>query len=110
KDQKIRLERLKRHASAQTKLVAKKAKLLEENIVEKYDRPGRPSAAMLHPDFWDKIHSCIEFGAAHIKRRKVTIKVRTIKHLRQALEEKYNIYLSRQCLSTYLEPRHSHTF
>src|SRR5205823_4688904 len=37
-------------------------------------------------------------------------KVRTIKHLRQALEEKYNIYLSRQCVSAYLEPRHSNTF
>ena len=110
KDQEIRLEKLKCHADAQAKLVAKKAKLLEEGIIEKYDGPGRPSAAMCYSDFWDKIHSCVEFGAAHTKRRKTIIKVRTIKHLRQALEEKYNIYLSRQCLSTYLEPRHSHTF
>ena len=33
-----------------------------------------------------------------------------MKHLREALEEKYNIYLSRQCLSTYLQPRHQNTF
>ena len=95
KDQEIRLEKLKRHADAQAKLVAKKAKLLEEGIIEKYDGPGRPSAAMCYSDFWDKIHSCVEFGAAHTKRRKTIIKVRTIKHLCQALEEKYNIYLSR---------------
>ena len=30
--------------------------------------------------------------------------------MHEALEEKYNIYLSRQCLSTYLEPQHKHTF
>src|SRR5438128_1517869 len=110
KDQKIRLEKLKRHADAQAKLVAKKAKLLEEGIIEKYDGPRRLSAAICYSDFWDKIHSYVEFGAAHTKRRKTIIKVRTIKHLRQALKEKYNIYLSRQCLSTYLKPRHSHTF
>ena len=51
--------------------------------------------AMRDPDLWDKIHNSIEFGAAHAKRRKVIIKVRTIKHLRETLEEKYNTYLSR---------------
>jgi hypothetical protein len=40
----------------------------------------------------------------------VVIKVRTIKHLRETLEEKYNTYLSRQCLSTYLQPCHQNTF
>ncbi|CAG8796289.1 18542_t:CDS:2, partial [Gigaspora margarita] len=33
-----------------------------------------------------------------------------IKHLRQVLEKKYNVYLSRQCISAYLEPYHSYTF
>ena len=69
-----------------------------------YDKPGQPPAAMSNPDLWDNIHDCIEFGPAHAKRRKTIIKVRTIKHLREALEERYNIYLSRQYLSTYLEP------
>jgi hypothetical protein len=104
------LNKLKRHAEAQSKLRTKKQKLLEEGVVEKYDTPGRPSAAMKDPELWDKIHDSIEFGAAHAKRRKVVIKVRTIKHLRETLEEKYNTYLSRQCLSTYLQPRHQNTF
>ncbi|CAB4483265.1 unnamed protein product [Rhizophagus irregularis] len=109
-EQNARLNKLKRHADTQAKLAAKKNKLLEEGIVERYDTPGRPSAAMKDPELWDKIHDSIEFGAAHAKRRKVVIKVRTIKHLRETLEEKYNTYLSRQCLSTYLQPRHQNTF
>ncbi|CAB4476999.1 unnamed protein product [Rhizophagus irregularis] len=104
-EQRAQLNKLKRHAGAQAKLTTKKLKLLEEEgVVEKYDTPGRPSAAMKDPDLWDKIHDSIEFGAAHAKRRKVIIKVRTVKHLHEALEEKYNTYLSRQCLSTYLQP------
>ena len=50
KEQEIRLKKLKCHAEAQAKLAAKKAKLLEEGVVEKYDGPGRPSMAMLHQD------------------------------------------------------------
>lgn len=45
----------------------KKAKLLEEGIVEKYDELGRPSAAMIDPNLWNKIHKCVEFGSAHSK-------------------------------------------
>ena len=104
------LNKLKRHAEAQSKLRTKKQKLLEEGVVEKYDSPGRPSAAMKDPELWDKIHESVEFGAAHAKRRKVVIKVRTIKHLHETLEEKYNTYLSCQCLSTYLQPRHQNTY
>ena len=103
--QSTQLTRLKRHAEAQSRLAAKKQKMLEEGIVEKYDTPGRPSVAMKDPDLWDKIYDSVEFRAAHAKRRKVVIKVRTVKHLRETLEEKYNTYLSRQCLSTYLQPR-----
>ncbi|CAB4425447.1 unnamed protein product [Rhizophagus irregularis] len=109
-EQNTQLNKLKHHANAQAKLLTKKNKLLEEGIVEKYNTPGRPSTAMKDPDLWDKIHDSIEFGAAHAKRRKEIIKVRTVKHLREALEEKYNTYLSRQCLSTYLQPRHQNTF
>ena len=73
--------------------------LEEEGVVEKYDTSGKPSAAMKDPDLWDKIHDSIEFGAVHAKRRKVIIKVRTVKHLREALEEKYKpIYLVNICL------------
>ena len=68
------------------------------------DSLGRPSAVIKDPELWNKIHESVEFGAAHAKRRKVVIKVRTIKHLRETLEEKYNTYLSHQCLSTYLQP------
>ncbi|CAG8570923.1 1439_t:CDS:2 [Dentiscutata erythropus] len=50
-EQKTRLEKLKCHAKAQAKLSEKKAKLLEEGIVEKYEGPGRPLAAMAYPDF-----------------------------------------------------------
>src|SRR3954453_8782717 len=109
-EQHVILNKLKRHADAQAKLTAKKLKALEEGVVEKYDSPGRPSAAMKDPELWDKIHNSVEFGAAHAKRRKVVIKVRTIKYLRKTLEEKYNTYLSHQCLSTYLQPRHQNTF
>ncbi|CAG8773486.1 40064_t:CDS:2, partial [Gigaspora margarita] len=109
-EQEMRLKKLKQHAQAQAKLESKKAKMLEKGIVEKYNGPERPSAAMIHSDFWDKIHNCIEVGATHQKRKKVVIKVHTIKHLCKALEEKYNLYLFCQCISTYLELCHSNIF
>ncbi|CAG8795274.1 7934_t:CDS:2, partial [Gigaspora rosea] len=28
----------------------------DEGIVEKYDKPGRPPAAISNPDLWDNIH------------------------------------------------------
>ena len=84
--------------------------MLEESIVEKYNASGQPSATMKDPDLWDKIHDSVEFRTAHAKRRKVIIKVRTVKHLREILEEKYNTYLSRQCLSTYLQLWNQYTF
>ena len=109
-EQEKRLVKLKRHAAAQAKLREKKARCLEEGIVEVYNKPGHPSAATIYPDLWDNIHDCVEFGAASAKRRKNIIKVRTIKHLKEKLEEKYQIYLARQTLSTYLLPRHQNTF
>ncbi|CAG8645948.1 8731_t:CDS:2, partial [Dentiscutata erythropus] len=77
-----RLEKLKRHVEAQAKLRAKKQKQLEDE----------------------------KFRSAHTKRQKTVIKVCTIKHLCKALEEKYNLYLSCYCLSTYLKPRHKYIF
>jgi hypothetical protein len=91
-------------------LFTKKQKLLEEGVVKKYNILGRPSAAMKDPELWDKIHNSVKFEVAHAKRRKVVIKVRTIKHLHETLEEKYNIYLSQQCLSTYLQFHYQNTF
>ncbi len=50
-ESKVKLERLKRRAEAQARLRAKKQKKLEEeSIVEQYDKPGRPPAAISHPD------------------------------------------------------------
>src|SRR5581483_4810179 len=94
-EQKKRLAKLKRHAASQARVREKKARSLEEDIVEMYDKPGRPSAATIYPDLWDKIHDCVEFGAASAKRRKSVIKVRTIKHLKEELEKKHQIYLAR---------------
>jgi vacuolar-type H+-ATPase subunit I/STV1 len=77
-----RLKRLKNNAAAQKQSREKKKKKLEkENIVEVYNTPGRPSYLMNDPNLLEKMHSCIEFGAADHKRRKEVIKVRTIKHL-----------------------------
>ncbi|CAG8497475.1 9233_t:CDS:2 [Scutellospora calospora] len=84
----------------------KKRKQLNEGIAVIYDTSGRPSEFQKNPKLLDQIHDCVEFGVAEKKRRKTVIKVRTIRHLKEALQEKYNVYLTRQTLSTYLLPRH----
>ncbi|PKB97134.1 hypothetical protein RhiirA5_384880, partial [Rhizophagus irregularis] len=104
-----RLNYLKRHAAAQEKLQERKWQLLENNIVEKYDSPGRPSYALKNPELYDQLHACVEFGSADNQRRKEWIKVRTISHLRTAMEENYQQYMSKSCLQTYLLPRHSNS-
>jgi hypothetical protein len=101
-----RLTYLKWHAETQERLREQKRLLLEENIVEKYDSPGRPSYALKNPELYDQLHASIEFGSADNRRRKEWIKVRTISHLRTAMEENYQQYLSKSCLQTYLLPRH----
>ena len=101
-----RLTHLKRHAAAQGKLRERKRQLLENNIVEKYDSPGRPSYSLKNPELYDQLHACVEFGSADNRRRKEWIKVRTISHLRTAMEENYNQYISKSCFQTYLLPRH----
>ncbi len=80
--------------------------LEKENIVEVYDTPGHPSYLMNDPNLLEKMHSSIEFGAADHKRRKEVIKVRTIKHLREKMEENYNIYMAKSTLQNYMQPWH----
>ncbi|PKB94185.1 hypothetical protein RhiirA5_439365 [Rhizophagus irregularis] len=48
---------------------------LEENVMEIYDAPGRPSFFVKDPNLLEKMHDCVEFGVADYKRRKETIKV-----------------------------------
>ena len=76
-------------------------------MVVKYDTPGRPPLIYQYPDIHDHIHACIEFGEADAQRRCEIIKVRTIKHLQNALEEKYNEYLSRTSMRNYILPRNN---
>ncbi|GBB92830.1 hypothetical protein RclHR1_20620001 [Rhizophagus clarus] len=59
-----RLTYLKQHAATQGRLQEQKWLLLEENIVEKYDSPGRPFHALKNPELYDQLHTCIEFGLA----------------------------------------------
>ncbi|CAG8515493.1 41962_t:CDS:2 [Gigaspora margarita] len=93
------------------KMIAKKQKQLEEEgIVEQWEDTRRLSILAQNPDLLEHIHNCIEYGEADKKRRKIIIKIRTIKHLKDKLEEKYNLYISRQTLLTYLWPKHPNTF
>ena len=102
-----KLKRLKNNAAAQQRVRKKKREMLEkENIVEVYDTPGHPSYLMNDPNLLEKMHSSIEFGAADHKRRKEVIKVRTIKHLREKMEENYNIYMAKSTLQNYMQPWH----
>lgn len=108
--EKRRLKMLKGNAAAQARLRNKKRQKLEkENIVEIYDTPGRPSFLMNDPNLLEKMHNSIEFGAADHKRRKEVIKVRTIKHLREKMEEDYGIYMAKSTVRKYLQPRHPGT-
>ncbi|CAG8824841.1 15013_t:CDS:1, partial [Gigaspora rosea] len=71
KENEKKLGKLKNRAEAQARFRAKKKKQInEDGIVEQYNKPGRPPAAILYPDLWNKIHDCVEFGAAHAKRKK----------------------------------------
>ncbi|CAG8741133.1 13644_t:CDS:2, partial [Cetraspora pellucida] len=69
--------------------------LSEEGIVEQYDKSGRLSAAILNSDIWDNILIVLSLVPLMLKEKD---------------KEKYNTYLLRQCLSTYLKPRYKHTF
>ncbi|RGB24465.1 hypothetical protein C1646_773063 [Rhizophagus diaphanus] len=89
---------------------AKKARLLQEyQEVILYDSPGRPPFLTQYPNLIEHIHEYIEFRAADKKRRKEIIKVRTICHLQEDINSKYNEYLSRTTLNNYLLPSWSNT-
>ncbi|POG78579.1 hypothetical protein GLOIN_2v1766467 [Rhizophagus irregularis DAOM 181602=DAOM 197198] len=104
------LKRLRGNAEAQKRARNKKREMLEkENIVEVYDTPGRPSFLINEPNLLENMHNSIEFVAADHKRRKEVIKVRTIKHLREKMEENYGIYMANSTTQNYLQPRHSNT-
>ncbi|CAB4416409.1 unnamed protein product [Rhizophagus irregularis] len=84
-DEDNKIKKLKRHAGYQRKCRAKKIKHLQEHQeIIQYDSPDK-------------------------KRRKEVIKVRTIRHLRENLNSKYNEYLSRTTLNNYLLPSRSNT-
>jgi hypothetical protein len=105
-----KLKRLKGNAAAQQRARNKKKEKLEkENIVEVYDTPGCPSFLIKQPNLLENMHNSIEFGAADHKRRKEVIKVRTIKHLREKMEEDYGIYMAKSTTQNYLQPRHPNT-
>src|SRR2546430_2220819 len=74
-----------------------------------YNTPGRPSFLINDPNLLEKMHNSVEFGAADHKRRKEIIKVRTVKHLREKLEEDYNVYMARSTMQNYLQPKHPGT-
>ncbi len=78
----------------------------KENIVEMYNTPGQPSFLMNDPELLDKINNCVKFGAADHKRRKEIIKVRTVKHLREEMEEKYGVNMAKSTVQNYMQPRH----
>ena len=63
-----------------------------------YDTPDQPSFLINDHHLLEKMHNSIEFGAENHKRRKEIIKVRTVKHLREKMEENYNIYMSKSTL------------
>jgi len=71
-----------------------------------YNTPGQPSFLMNDPELLDKMNNCVEFGAADHKRRKEIIKVRTVKHLREEMEEKYGVNMAKSTVQNYMQPRH----
>ncbi|GES96193.1 hypothetical protein GLOIN_2v1766467 [Rhizophagus clarus] len=52
------------------------------------------------------MHASVEFGAADYKRRKEIIKVRTIKHFHEKMDEDYSIYMAKSTLQNYMQPKH----
>lgn len=101
-----RLKKLRNNAAAQQRVRKKKKENIEENIVEVYDTPGRLSFLIKNPDLLEKMHASVEFGAADYKRRKEIIKVRTIKHFREKMDEDYGIYMAKSTLQNYMQPKH----
>ncbi|CAG8855898.1 29633_t:CDS:1, partial [Gigaspora margarita] len=83
--------------------------LEEEQVVIRYDAPGKPSILLQNPELLDHIHNSVEYGSADARRRKEAVKVRIINHLRENLEKNYGIYIARTTLNNYLLPRQSNS-
>ena len=90
-------------------LIKRKENIEKDNVVEMYNTPGRPSFLINDHNLLEKMHNSIEFGAADHKRRKEIIKVRTVKHLREKMEENYNVYMARSTLQSYMQSNHQGT-
>ncbi|CAG8733199.1 12417_t:CDS:2, partial [Funneliformis mosseae] len=56
--------------TAQGKLQEQKRQLLENNVVEKYDSPGRPLYSLKNPELYNQLHICVEFSSANNRQRK----------------------------------------
>ena len=74
--------------------------------MEMYDTSSHPSFLIKDPRLLEKMHNSVEFGAADYKRCKETIKIRTVKHLHEKMEENYNIYMSKSTLQNYMQPKY----
>ena len=85
----------------------KKKKLEKENIIEVYNILDYSSYLMNDPNLLEKMHSCIEFGVADHKRCKEVIKIWTIKHLWEVMEDNYNVYISKSMVQNYIQPQHT---
>ena len=102
-EKKNSLKKLKRNADYQQKSRLKKAtRLKKENEAVIYDCAGHSLVLFEYPDLLEHIHNSIEFGAANAKRRKEVIKVRSVTHLQEELENNYNKYLSTSTLRNYM--------
>ncbi|CAG8842200.1 34189_t:CDS:2, partial [Gigaspora margarita] len=93
-------QEIQNNAPAQ-KRTATKA-LEEKQEVVRYDKCGRPSYLLQHPDLLEHIYDSIEYGSADIQRHKEAIKVRIVNHLKKNLEQNYGIYMARTTLNNYL--------
>jgi len=98
-----KLKKLRDNAKVRQRAQNKKQEKLEkENIVKIYDALSHPSFLMNNPELLNKMHSSIKFDTADHKRQKETIKVWTIKYLREKMEGNYNIYIVKSTLQNYI--------
>jgi hypothetical protein len=110
KSNKDRISKLKKNAKyTQTCKEKKLRQLIENKEVVCYDKPEKPPLLFKHLDLHEHIHDCVEFGSADAKRRKKAIKVRTTENLRKNFEERYEIYMARTTLKSYLLPSQSNS-
>ncbi|CAG8812815.1 1483_t:CDS:2, partial [Gigaspora margarita] len=66
----------------------KRKNQINDGVIEIYDTRGCPFEFQKNPELLDQIHKCVEF---------------------EDLQDRYNIYITQQTLSTYLLPRYTNT-